>query len=462
MMSSRKPESIPVIVDLPARDPQFSFRDYILALKACVLGGSEPRFTVGLYGPWGSGKSTILDALQGSLNAEMDRLYSEFEDFREKVRLREGAKAASKLEYNDELIIPVRFEAWRHERAKALFPTLLELVGSEVENVRRKFYPNSEPSWYRNAFSMLRNVQHIAVAGLFEIGLREKVDGNSSTGASESVGDYAAAYRRLENFTSKDMRIVVLIDDLDRCSPNSVVDIIEAIRVFMDIPGFVFVLAVDYDVVIQAIQDRYQHVDAHRFIEKIVQVPFRIPVMQAEGNSAVKQLLPNWEDIQPQWFSDFDNTEYLDDVITLCLKGNPRQSKRLLNSYMIARHIKWGDFEGGFSVGGESMQKLLIASLTFQLCWPDVFSRFVETLVIEVNGQIPESEVLERTDAYTLCRDASEEDESFARFLHRFLKPGLNLRDVHKAVQLAGDVGTGGLEATAVSSSDSGGADSYE
>lgn len=440
-----KPKAIPVIVDHPARDPKFSFQSYVEALQACVIGGATPQFTVGLYGPWGSGKSTILDALQTSLEKESNNRINDARQFIEKTPPRRSGTSAESTRIPEEIIVPVRFEAWRHERTGALFPTLLSLVSEEVDEVNSRLFGKRGSEWYQRIGSLLKNVQHVAIAGI-EIGLRGHEETRGAGDLSATVDGYTSAYRALQSFADHEkLRIVVLIDDLDRCSPSSVVDIIEAIRLFMDLPGFVFVLAVDYEVVAEAIHERYPHVDPHRFIEKIVQVPFRIPVMQPAGQSVVRQLLPNWDQIQSRWFSDFEDTTFLDDIITICLRNNPRQSKRLLNSYMIARHINWIEFLP--MKGGVSMQRLLITSLTFQLCWPGMFTRFVKELLLEVRRGCPPGMTLREGAAYEVCeRELADRDEDFSRFLAEFLTEDLKVHDVHRAVALVEDVGVGALE----------------
>ncbi len=69
-----------------------------------------------------------------------------------------------------------------------------------------------------------------------------------------------------------------MVDDLDRCTPDGVVNVLEAIHVLTDIEGFVFVVALDREYLTKAIMQKYREDGlAERFIEKIVQIPFSIP-----------------------------------------------------------------------------------------------------------------------------------------------------------------------------------------
>lgn len=94
------------------------------------------------------------------------------------------------------------------------------------------------------------------------------------------------------------LRIVVLIDDLDRCPPDKAVDILEAIKVILDEPFFVVFLAVDTRMLVKAIEERYKGKlpeTAHpngpgmEYLEKIIQVPFWVP--QPSMHAYVRELL---------------------------------------------------------------------------------------------------------------------------------------------------------------------------
>jgi predicted KAP-like P-loop ATPase len=88
-------------------------------------------------------------------------------------------------------------------------------------------------------------------------------------------------------------RIAVLIDDLDRCSAGHVVELLEAINLIMDVHGFIFVLALDYDVIVSAVQERYPYASGHAFIQKIVQLPFRVPPLEVNTQD-FPDLIPDW------------------------------------------------------------------------------------------------------------------------------------------------------------------------
>ena len=79
-------------------------------------------------------------------------------------------------------------------------------------------------------------------------------------------------------------RVVVVVDDLDRCLPPSVIATLEAIKLFLSVPKMAFVLAYDDRLVTHAIAERYQpspraNEMASEYLEKIVQIPVPVPTL---------------------------------------------------------------------------------------------------------------------------------------------------------------------------------------
>ena len=78
-------------------------------------------------------------------------------------------------------------------------------------------------------------------------------------------------------------RLVVFVDDLDRCLPEKAIEVLEALKLFLDVEGWVFVLALDAEAIQNAIRHRYQgDVKAREYLKKIVQVPFILPPIDPE------------------------------------------------------------------------------------------------------------------------------------------------------------------------------------
>ncbi|UTM45920.1 KAP family P-loop NTPase fold protein [Glutamicibacter mysorens] len=378
-------KKIPVVVDLPVRTPKLGFEKYVEALAAAVLGGTPARYTIGLYGPWGTGKSSILQALE------------------------------LKLLTSDTPPLVVKFDAWRHERVdNVMLPFLWkiqeavkEAASAEPTSTLKRFSKENSKKAASAISKLMRGMEFAAVGGLFSVkmsetlGLPQQVEDNNGN----RTDTYMEGLNQLQILgESIEGRIVVLIDDLDRCSPDRVVELIEAVRLLMDVEGFVFVLAIDYEVLLDAIRHKYQHADSEKFIEKIVQVPFWIPSLQIEDENLLSSLIPQWGELRDEWFAGVE-AKKLQRIFKLALRGNPRQIKRLMNSYLVARYV----------IGDQSEQNnlMLAASIAMQLRWPKSFRTFEEGLNSESElGQSPLT--VDNTKAYANLTSFLEEGDEFS------------------------------------------------
>ena len=76
-------------------------------------------------------------------------------------------------------------------------------------------------------------------------------------------------------------RLVVFIDDLDRCSADRILQVLDAVKLFVDISGCVFIVGLDVDIVQKAVEKKYQDdpLAQKEYLGKIVQLPFRLPLL---------------------------------------------------------------------------------------------------------------------------------------------------------------------------------------
>jgi RecA/RadA recombinase len=329
---------IPIVGDQPRRDPQLGFDSYATALADAIRGGSPAQFTIGIYGPWGSGKSTLLNGIAAKLN-------------------------------DDQAVVPVLFDAWRYEATGHIILPLLHAVYSEVGNANNGRLVEKVRS---ALISLLRSVTisigpvSIAGQGLVQSGSDTERIASLDAAFARPFADMQAIGSALDG-----QRIAVLIDDLDRCSAQNVVGLLEAINLVMDIPGFVFVLALDYDVLVQAVAERYPHASGHVFIEKMVQVPFRVPRLDLPDTNFLQQLIPDWHTRSALLPPNFE--EIVRDVATLGLEANPRQIKRLVNSVLVLLRV-------ANDRAITTDPRLLAGIVGLQLRWPAEYQEFADAV----------------------------------------------------------------------------------
>lgn len=215
---------------------------------------------VGLYGAWGSGKTSILNLLEHLEKAENS--------------------------------IIVRFSAWSAlGESGVLFLFYEELVKQlELENIKPPVFGRAKRlvSKGRSLFGWLRLAGRGAeVASQMPEGTSEVI-----VGAAESAFAWLAIERKDIDALVQQLngrRVVVFIDDLDRTDPRVIPKTLLALRELLDWPGFSFVLAFDRRVVARALFDysaAYGE-NAQTFLEKVVDVPFEIPVPNESQKAAL-------------------------------------------------------------------------------------------------------------------------------------------------------------------------------
>ena len=121
---------------------------------------------------------------------------------------------------------------------------------------------------------------------------------NKESGAEQPTlqgfrDEYATLMDEFEGIS----RVVVLVDDLDRCLPETVVGTLEAIKLFLSVPRMGFVIAADERSVTQAIATRYEQALKPQggwrgdYLEKIVQIPLTVPALGESDTEAYLALL---------------------------------------------------------------------------------------------------------------------------------------------------------------------------
>lgn len=332
-----------VIVDSPSQDPGLDFPRFVSALVA-VIKQSKPRFAVGVFGTWGSGKTTLMEAIARQLA-------------------------------RDPAVICVDFSAWRYEKEPHLIVPLIDTIRQALLEWSKKQGPGPAAIGIKAA-EKLGLIAKALLAGLsFEVGLPQAAkisfDANKAITAVDSQrriaemaevpqSFYFASFEALkatfkEFGAGTDRRLVVFIDDLDRCLPKGALEILESMKLFFDLDGFIFVVGLDRKVVEWCVEASYlrefpvvagsrleeARVKGAEYINKIFQVPFTLPpVSTREINDYVLSI------IRENNLSLAEQTELLTavrphlDFLAGTGGVNPRRVKQYINDYILQRNIK--------------------------------------------------------------------------------------------------------------------------
>ena len=146
---------------------------------------------------------------------------------------------------------------------------------------------------------------------------------------------------KIRNIQNHDFRIVIFVDDSDRCTPERALELLESIKTFFDIEGIVYVVGIDPTTIDSLIQTKYgkeSKVDGMDYLQKIVQLPFQIPVWDpVDLCNTIRTMIgktsmpvSEFEPILKQTSTELIiNAAYL----------NPRDIKRFVNSIILATYV---------------------------------------------------------------------------------------------------------------------------
>jgi len=308
-MKSQKRSSLRLLLDVPEDQVIFGFDEYASALTSTIFE-TDPHFTIGIFGKWGSGKTTLLKKIQYLLESS----YSE-------------------------KVLTVFFDAWRYQREEHM---LLPILDTLFEHLKRK-----ETHWRKFRSKLKRLTASMATAMTFKLPLLEFDAKNAieqwQASKEQIRSDYFGWLDELQKALNDmrrddhDRRIVILIDDLDRCLPPKVVEVLESIKVMLDVSGFIFVLALDDLVVEQAVQSYYGQnysIPSKDYIKKLVQVEFRLPPLRTQDVMNYVQVLQRRiGHIRGQ------ASQTLAQVVPIVVGDNPRDVKRFVNAVLLGTAV---------------------------------------------------------------------------------------------------------------------------
>ena len=172
----------------------------------------------------------------------------------------------------------------------------------------------------------------------------------------------------LPEWRKKRKRVIFFVDDLDRLSPEKAVEVLEVLNMFLDCEHCVFLLAIDYSVVVNGVALKYKNtIAAHKgrdFFEKMIQVVYTLPEKMNHVDRYIAELLSRSG-------RNISLSYEFADLAKSCGKDNPRAIKRLMNSYILLDMMR--------SAHHPSTQRhsiMLFALLCLQTSCPELYNHF--------------------------------------------------------------------------------------
>jgi hypothetical protein len=277
----------------------------------------------------------------------------------------------------------VRFNAWRFQREPELLVPLLDTIRQSLVDWAEKRQGTAVSGKALGAARKIgRVVRAFAAGASVEVavvpGTKAKYDASKvldqlRTDAATDPGDeypqslYFAGFKRLDEalkeFSEGNVtRIVVFVDDLDRCLPSNALDVLEAMKLFFDLPGFVFVVGLDEDIVERAVQSRFAELTAaeskngvqttektlrattrarQEYVKKLFQVPYSLPPMPFEELPDLLKAMYEEAKVAGDQLDDLrDRVHPFLQHVARDGRINPREVKRYINAYTLQTLVR--------------------------------------------------------------------------------------------------------------------------
>lgn len=235
--------------DKPLHNPKNDRLGYSAFAKAiaksiCNMLPTE-GLVMGIYGAWGSGKSTAANFIAHYLKDE-EFLEKEFKE-------------------KDSPII-INFNPWWFSGKEDLTKKFFDLLQIKLELkgiFDKKFIKN------------INNLANLVSLVPNEYGFVAKILNKCTSPKYKSVEDLKAEIG--ESLSNKEKKILVIIDDIDRLASDEITQLFKVIKSIADLPYITYLLCFDKKVVVKSL-DKFQGLPGEAYLEKIVQVPFELPL----------------------------------------------------------------------------------------------------------------------------------------------------------------------------------------
>jgi hypothetical protein len=353
---------------------------YAEALRDFIQECDTPM-TIGIQGDWGIGKTSLMNMLRGV----------------------EADDASGLL--NDEQCQVVNFETWPYSQFNSgndLVIACMHALTSKVEEALEDEGLDAAQlqAAANQASSKLREVQRHVRAGT-TADLTSAADDQPHQDISTLMIGFRREFRELVDFwVGRDAgrRVVVFVDDLDRVHPSEALLLLEAIKNFVDVPGCVFVLAVDFEVVQKGMAEKLgrdmQRTSGKAFYDKIIQLPFVMPTASYQLEPYIVGLLKrSGFPYSEEMVNNPVSRDYFLNI-TLCTVGrNPRNIKRVMNYANLLERVR--EHQGGGPISPRDAQ-ILFALISMQIAWPELFSHFVNDPTVDTVTSLQNWEFLDR------------------------------------------------------------------
>jgi len=396
-----------IVDDNPTTDDRLGFNSIADILRRVIHDTRRRPVTIGIFGEWGSGKTTLMQMVRSRLQ-------------------KDGIKT-------------VWFNAWKYDAKEVIWNALIQeifyTIQRDPEIQRRpdaKVYLEHVADFAgKLAIYAAKVATRLVPGGIIK---EEDVDTvieafrppSANDELFEFINRFESVFDKLvQDYVGSEGYLVVFIDDLDRCLPDSAISVMEALKLYLDRSNCVFVFGAESSIIEEGINQRYKNnprLSGKDYLDKVVQLPFMVPRIEAENALSL--------------LDDHDATvSYKDDaeirnLIAIGTQGNPRRIKRFINSFWILSAIA-----GELSIAQRrQLAKILLIQMRFPMLYyalsqdHNLLERMMNTLkergparreIIEASPQAVKDLYGDSTllDFLSRTRDISSDGDQIARWV---------------------------------------------
>lgn len=346
----------------------FQITPYKEALCEFIRGADTPM-TIALQGEWGSGKTSLMHQIRETL-----------------------AKGG-----DDTKFFSVWINTWQHMLLSDVESSVCGIMKNIVAQIGKNAKSdNSKKTAVFTRFLIKTAVRTLTnTAGSF-VGIkdagddalksfREEYEKRDDFGDSDIAELKKSVGKLIDDVLSdvgRDKKFLFFIDDLDRIDPPVAVNVLEILKNVFDLENCIFILAIDYDVVIKGLKPKYGELTSKNerefrsFFDKIIQLPFSMPVKAYKIGEFLVEALQGigYLDLKGNNPESLKLRDEITMIAQTSVGTNPRALKRLTNTLsliqIIARRTHSKDDDQQLA-----NQKLLnFALVCMQICYPAVYN----------------------------------------------------------------------------------------
>lgn len=374
-------------------------------LKNIILNDKMLPISIGVFGNWGSGKSSLMLLLEEGIEAWK----------------KQNAALDDDQSKKDARILQVRFNSWQFEDYSStkliMIETILEALSKDISD-RKDLFEKCDDFLARISFMkagvfLLKKAYDKFVPENIKEWLPNEEELNKITGKEDYVtlmedvkkgnnSKFVEQFRSLFETMIRDAdykAVIVYVDDLDRCDPKRIIDCLEAVKLFVNVDRTAFVIGADERIIEYAISLHYPIKQEKEeisspfsdYLEKLIQLPYKLPRLSDTEQETYLTLLlcqekltdANFRDIHKKYVEfrtrdkytkfniddikrefpnvNFHAVEYMLPILPVMkqfLNGNPRQLKRFLNTVSV--RLQLADVAGFTDIKPEVLVKLMV------------------------------------------------------------------------------------------------------